>query len=577
MTTTRRLAAATAAVLAAAVLAACTDAPDTGGGDRAAGPTDGATTSAATLAQPEGAAVVPGADAASLAAATVAALYERSPVAVLAPVGDVEAQLRAGSVAVAVGAPLLLGAPADDSGPTGTGTGTAAPTPAPADGEVAAHLDRLGTDTVVVVGDVAPPPDVRAVPAPEDDAALGDLVDSEWASLPEADAPVVAAAAATMAVAGLDPAEPALLAPHPGEPPATGRDADGLDVPDRPDPLDDVAVLTTGTPDHLAAVATARAAGAAVHVVPDGDPRSSAPLVTAFAGSPPSAVLALGAAFGTQEVLDRRLGVVRTGVQLPGGGQTLFPGRRLVALYGHPGTPSLGVLGEQPLEQAVVRAKDTAAPYDALSDRPVVPAFEIIATVASAGPGADGNYSNEVPAEELAPWVDAAGEAGVYVLLDLQPGRTDFLTQARLYEDLLRRPHVGLALDPEWRLAPGERHMQQIGSVDDAEVNAVVTWLAELTREAQLPQKLLVLHQFRLSMLPGREQVVTGLDEVQVLVHADGNGNPGQKLATWRAVLAGASPELAWGWKNFYDEDSPTFTPEQTFDLTPVPDLVTYQ
>ena len=34
-------------------------------------------------------------------------------------------------------------------------------------------------------------------------------------------------------------------------------------------------------------------------------------------------------------------------VELPGGGRVVFPGRRLVALYGHPGAPSLGVLGEQ--------------------------------------------------------------------------------------------------------------------------------------------------------------------------------------------------------------------------------------
>ena len=40
----------------------------------------------------------------------------------------------------------------------------------------------------------------------------------------------------------------------------------------------------------------------------------------------------------------------------------------------------------------------------------------------------------------------------MYVVLDLQPGRTDFLTQAKRYEPLLALPHVGLALDPEWRL-----------------------------------------------------------------------------------------------------------------------------
>jgi hypothetical protein len=246
-------------------------------------------------------------------------------------------------------------------------------------------------------------------------------------------------------------------------------------------------------------------------------------------------------------------------------------------LYGHPGSASLGVLGEQPVEEAVERAKKTAAQYESLSDRPVVPTFEIIATIASGAAGKDGDYSAEASVEHLRPWVDVAREAGVYVLLDLQPGTTDFLTQAKRYSELLEQPHVGLALDPEWRLKPGQRHMRQIGSVDVAEVNATAAWLADLAREKNLPQKLFVVHQFRLSMISGREKLETGHDELAVMIHAAGNGTPGEKLATWRAVHADAPAGVSWGWKNFYDEDRPTFTPKQTYEVDPVPDLVTYQ
>ena len=41
------------------------------------------------------------------------------------------------------------------------------------------------------------------------------------------------------------------------------------------------------------------------------------------------------------------------------------------------------------------------------------------------------------------------------------------------YEELLAQPHVCLALDPEWRLAPGERRLHDIGQVTAGEVNAV--------------------------------------------------------------------------------------------------------
>ena len=103
-------------------------------------------------------------------------------------------------------------------------------------------------------------------------------------------------------------------------------------------------------------------------------------------------------------------------------------------------------------------------------------------------------------------------------------------------------------------------HLTQIGSVDVEEVNRVVTWLADLTRENALPQKLLVLHQFRLDMIPGRERLDVSRDELAVLIHADGQGPQGSKQATWQNLRAGAPP-VWWGWKNFIDEDQPMLTP----------------
>jgi len=111
----------------------------------------------------------------------------------------------------------------------------------------------------------------------------------------------------------------------------------------------------------------------------------------------------------------------------------VIPGHRLVALYGHPDDPGLGVLGQQDLPAAISRAQQVAAEYAPLSDVPVLPAFEIIATIADEEAGADGDYSDETDPDTLQPWVDRAADAGLYVILDLQPGRSDFLSQARRY------------------------------------------------------------------------------------------------------------------------------------------------
>jgi hypothetical protein len=307
------------------------------------------------------------------------------------------------------------------------------------------------------------------------------------------------------------------------------------------------------------------------------DPRADGDLVTRLAGAPDAPVLALGSAFGPAERFRQRLAVARTGVQLPGGGQLAFPGRRMIALYGNPTTASLGSLGEQGLDASVARAKEVAASYDAASELPVVPAFEIITTVASTAAGPDGDYSNESEIAEIRPFVDAAKAAGVYVVLDLQPGRTDFLTQAKRYEELLAEPHVGLALDPEWRLKPNQQHLTQIGSVGVDEINGVVDWLATLTRERTLPQKLLLLHQFRTMMITDRARLDTSRDEVAVMIHADGFGPTDSKLSTWNALRADAPAGVVWGWKNFIDEDRPMLTPEQTLAVSDDIVFVSYQ
>jgi len=276
----------------------------------------------------------------------------------------------------------------------------------------------------------------------------------------------------------------------------------------------------------------------------------------------------------------------------------LFPGRRLVAIYGHPGDPNLGVLGEQGVEAAVQRARDVAAGYAGMAPEPVdlepgiapepgdtepgvvadpvIPTFEIITTVASSDAGPDGDYSAESPIEHIRPWVDAAAAAGIYVVLDLQPGYTDFLTQAKRYEELLVQPHVGLGLDPEWRLAPGERHMEDIGQVSAAEVNAVSAWLAELTRSRGLPQKMLLLHQFRLDMLPDRDAVQL-FPELATVVQMDGLGTQEEKSNTWSAITAGGPVGAFFGWKNFYDEDLPMLSPLETVSIAPSPVFISYQ
>ena len=324
--------------------------------------------------------------------------------------------------------------------------------------------------------------------------------------------------------------------------------------------------------------ATLAAVGATRVTVTGTDPRTADEARAALRAAADTAVLAVGAGFGPAQQLAQRVRTARHAAELPGGGLLPFPDRQMVALYGHPQTAALGMLGEQSATEAVTRARTLADEYQQLTDVTVVPAFELIATVAAGSAQKDGSYSRRTPVSVLLPWVEAAEAADTYVVLDLQPGRSDFLTQAKAYEELLRRPWVGLALDPEWRLQPGEKPLRQIGHVDVDEINEVGAWLAGLVREHDLPPKVLTVHQFSRAMVRHRDRLDTSLDEVQWLMHADGQGGQGDKQGTWSALRRDL-PEGVWlGWKNFEDEDSPMLTPEQTMaQVRPTPQFVSYQ
>ena len=274
------------------------------------------------------------------------------------------------------------------------------------------------------------------------------------------------------------------------------------------------------------------------------------------------------------------LSVLANGQQIPGGGFRILPEgekRRYLAYYGHPRTTALGVLGEQDPGQTLEKMQGFISDY-AGDGSLVIPTFEIIASVASAGPTDDNDHSFEWPPETFDPWIEFAAENDMYMVFDLQSGQDDFLSQAVQYEELLKLPYVGLALDPEWRLSDGQAHLEQVGSVAAAEVNEVITWLADLVRDNGLPQKMMIVHQFKTSMIRNRQDLIER-PEIQLIVQMDGDGSGPQKDATWGQLLAGADDvHWSWGWKNFFDEDEPgPPSPEDTMSKDPTPIYVSYQ
>lgn len=259
---------------------------------------------------------------------------------------------------------------------------------------------------------------------------------------------------------------------------------------------------------------------------------------------------------------------------LPGGGTRVFGRKRfLVAYYGTAGTGALGVLGETDPDTMHERLEEAAEPFGGRGAR-VQPVYELIVTVADAVPGTDGDYSHDVLHSRVQEYIDAAQRNAALLVLDIQPGRSDFLTVAKRWEWALAHPWVGLALDPEWRMEGTQVPGQVIGSVQAREVNLVSGWLDRFVADRGLPEKVLMVHQFRESMV-GRIGKVKDRNHLAEVQHVDGFGTPAQKRATYAAVARPS--QFTMGFKLFYDEDTPRMRAGAVRRLRPAVRFVSFQ
>jgi hypothetical protein len=298
--------------------------------------------------------------------------------------------------------------------------------------------------------------------------------------------------------------------------------------------------------------------------------------VSAFAGAAVGAggddPAAPGAAVGAAHKASVRAAPPKP-AELPLGGRTIFPHYRVIAYYGAPQNHELGALGIGSPDAAGRRLRRQAQSY-ARKTRPVMLAFELIATVANADPGEDGMYRTRQTAAVVRRYLRAARRAKALLLLDIQPGHADFMGEVRHFDRWLREPDVGLALDPEWH-TPGAQPGTVIGSVDAAKVNEVSAHLAKIVRVDNLPEKLFVVHQFTSDMIRGKAQVVAR-PGLATTMNVDGFGDRANKVAKYREFTHDGT-HFHRGFKLFYEEDTGLMKPRSVVGLQPPPDLVVYE
>ena len=266
--------------------------------------------------------------------------------------------------------------------------------------------------------------------------------------------------------------------------------------------------------------------------------------------------------------------MTRPPAELPRGGRKLFPRYRVVGFYGAPQDKELGALGIGTPDAMAKRLRKAARPFRR-GGRPIMPAFELIAVVASGAPGNDGSYSYRQKRGVIDTYLKAARRAKALLVLDIQPGHSDFMAEVKRLRPYLEQPDVALALDPEWHVGAGQVPGKVIGSVDAGDVNRVSAYVARIVQKKDLPQKLLLIHQFTESMIRNK-QALRRHRELALTINVDGFGDPPNKVAKY-GEFAADSRRFHKGFKLFYEEDTNLMSPRAVLRLRPRPEVIVYE
>ncbi len=252
-----------------------------------------------------------------------------------------------------------------------------------------------------------------------------------------------------------------------------------------------------------------------------------------------------------------------------------MPGHLVVAYYGIIGTSN--VLGHTRDPEADAAGVQRRARAYAGYGRPVLPAFELVTTIASPDPGPSGTFSSPIDEAIVSRYLRAAHRHRLLLILDFQPGRGEFLPEVRRYARFLEDPAVSVALDPEWKVSSDQVPNEAIGSSSSASINAVSRYLSELVARYRLPQKLFIIHEFRLSELPDRQRIAFRAGLATVL-QMDGLGSVAVKLAAYHQVMRGAGNFFP-GFKIFLQRsnDPVLLSPHAIMRLRTRPAYVSYQ
>lgn len=253
-----------------------------------------------------------------------------------------------------------------------------------------------------------------------------------------------------------------------------------------------------------------------------------------------------------------------------------LPTDRFVIYYGNPFSSAMGPLGSYSDDELIAKLRQQAQVYADLDPQhPVIPAFDYVTPVAQASATADGTWTARMPDDSIEHYRELANSNHMLFFIDMQIAHSTVQSEVNNVWPFLQEPGVDLALDPEFDMPPGTTPGVEFGHMTASEINWVIDKLSNIVLTQHLPPKILIIHQFRESMLPDWQNIRIK-PGVEVVTSVDGFGTPEAKIGDYRIFDKQQLIQYP-GFKLFYRWDQPLMSPSEVLKMDPPPLMVMYQ
>ena len=236
-----------------------------------------------------------------------------------------------------------------------------------------------------------------------------------------------------------------------------------------------------------------------------------------------------------------------------------------LAYYGRPSVPVMGIIGEHDVVTLTRMLKAQAKVVDEINGPQlrVKSAYHLVHGMATVASAADDSHLDFLPDDVVMRYISSGLRNNVAVILDVQMGAlsaSEAISRALPY---LKYPNVHLAIDPEFAMSHPNQTVpgNPIGFVTGAEINAAQKLMADyLVANKIRGRRLLLVHQFFDEMIVEKEQINWDNERVDLVICADGFGDPWGKITKYNGFFSGNEDVTYTAFKLFYRWDEPVLT-----------------